>query len=339
MNNLPKIEQSFKTIFDMCGLAAKEKVLTADMNLGIFNQLSEPISAEAVARAIGSHPKNTGLFLDGLAAIDLIKKNDNQYQNTPVSEAFLVETSPTFLGPIFRYMLTNEIYTADDLVKLVKEGPILPEKIHTGSDEMTEEEVATYIPFQRAGRAQKIAEIASSLPEFPSFQKMLDLGCGPGLNGIAIVSSHHTMHGVSFDRPRTVAVAKKSIREYGMENRMEAIGGDYAREPIGEEYDLILACDTLYYTKDEIDRIMSKLHAALNPGGVLISIHHGLTDNRTKPEELVLGMMFSGLKGENMGLLDQGFVADAAVRAGFRSIRSYTLDSDWGIQDLDIARK
>jgi predicted nicotinamide N-methyase len=339
MEKLPKVEQSFKTIFDMCLWSTKEKVLDAGLKLGIFNVLSEPISAEAVSRTIGTHPKNTGLFLDGLTAIDLVKKEDGLYQNTPVSQAFLVETSPTFLGSIFMYLLTKESFTADDLLNLVKEGPFLPDKVHTASDEMTEEEVATYIPFQRAGRAQRIAEIASSLPEFASSQKMLDLGCGPGLNGIATVSEHPTMRGISFDRPRTIEVAKKTIREYGMEDRMETISGNYTRDPIGEEYDLILACDTLYYTRDEIDPIMSKLYDALNSGGVFISIHHGLTSERTKPEDMVLGMLFSGLKGEDMGLLDNGFIVDAILRAGFRSVRSRTIDSDWGKLNLDIGWK
>ena len=339
MEYLPKVEQSFKTIFDMCIWPAREKVLAAGMKLGIFNVLSEPVSAEAVAEAIGTHSRNTGLFLDGLTAINLVKKKDGMYQNTPVSQSFLVEASPTFLGPIFTYLLTNETFTADDLLNLVKEGPVIPGNVHTASDEMTEEEVATYIPFQRAGRARKVAEIVSALPEFSAFQKMLDLGCGPGLNGIAIVSEHPAMKGVSFDRPRTVKVAREMIRRYGMEERMEVISGNYASEPIGEEYDLILACDTLYYTEDEIDPILSKLYNALNPGGVFLSIHHGLTRERTKPEDLVLGMIYSGLKGEDMGLLDQGFIADAMIRAGFKSVRSRTLDSDWGELGLDIARK
>jgi SAM-dependent methyltransferase len=322
----------------MCLWPAREKVLAAGIELGVFNELSEPISAEALARAIGTHLRNTGLFLDGLAAIDLVKKEDGLYQNTPVSQAFLVERSPTFLGPIFMYLLANESFTADDLVNLVREGPVSPRKNHTGSDEMTEEEVTSYIPFQRAGRAQRIAEIASGLPEFPSFRKMLDLGCGPGINGIAIVSAHPTMEGVSFDRPRTIAVAKESIQKYGMGNRIKAIGGDYAQDPIGEGYDLILASDTLYYTREEIDPIMTKLHDALNPGGVLITVHLCLKSERTRPGNLVLGSLFSGLKGEDMGLLDQGFIADAMLRAGFKSVHSKTVDTDWGEQDVDIGR-
>jgi hypothetical protein len=74
MEHLPEVEQGFKTIFDICIWSASEKVLIAGIKLGIFNVLSEPVSAEAVARAIDAHPQNTGLFLDGLTAIDLIKK-------------------------------------------------------------------------------------------------------------------------------------------------------------------------------------------------------------------------------------------------------------------------
>ena len=42
------------------------------IELAVFNHLSEPKSAESVADAIGSHPGSTRLFLDGLAANDLI---------------------------------------------------------------------------------------------------------------------------------------------------------------------------------------------------------------------------------------------------------------------------
>jgi hypothetical protein len=44
------------------------------------------------------------------------------------------------------------------------------------------------------------------------------------------------------------------------------------------------------------------------------------------------------LMGHNIGL-DQGFIADSMLRVGFKSVRSRTLDTDWGPMDLDIGRK
>jgi predicted O-methyltransferase YrrM len=301
--------------------------------------LNEPVTAEEVARVLGTHPQNTSLFLDSLTAIDLVEKKDSHYQNVPASREFLVENSPTYIGSVIDYRFTYESFTVDELLELVKKGPDSPNNTHTASDEMTEVEVASFIPFQKAGRSQMFARIFASLPEFASSKKMLDLGCASGINGIAIVSAHPTIRGVSFDRPGTVEVAREMIRRYGMEDRMEIIGGNYASDPIGEGYDLILASDTLYYTKEEIDPIMTKLHTALNPGGVMVTIHPCLTSERTKPGSLVLGSLFSGLKGEDMGLLDQGFLADAMLRAGFKSVRSKTAYTDWGEEDIDIGRK
>jgi predicted nicotinamide N-methyase len=339
METLPEINQSYKSIFDMCSWPAREKVLAGAIKLGIFNVLNEPVTAKEVAGVLGTHPGNTGLLLDSLTAIDLVEKKDGRYQNAPVSRAFLVESSPTCMISVFDYMLTYETFTVDELLELVKKGPDSPGNTHTASDEMTEEEVASHAAFEKGGKAQLIAKIVASLPEFKSCRKMLDLGCGPGLNGIAIVSAHPTMKGVLFDRPRTVEAAGEMIRCYGMEDRMEAIGGNYAEEPVGEAYDMILASDTLYYTSEEIDPIMTKLHDALNPGGVMVTIHPCLTSERTKPGSLVMGSLFSALKGNDMGLLDQGFLADAMLKAGFRSVRSKTVKTDWGAEDIDIGRK
>ena len=44
------------------------------------------------------------------------------------------------------------------------------------------------------------------------------------------------------------------------------------------------------------------------------------------------------IAGQDM-CFDQGEIADSMLRVGFRSVRSRTLDTDWGPMDLDIGRK
>jgi len=56
-----------------------------------------------------------------------------------------------------------------------------------------------------------LAASNSELQEFTSFKKMLDLGGGPGLVGIAIVASHLNKKGVIFDRPAIIKVAESFI--------------------------------------------------------------------------------------------------------------------------------
>jgi len=70
---------------------------------------------------------------------------------------------------------------------------------------------------------------------------------------------------------------------------------------------------------------------------VFINLSEGLTEERTKPEAMVL-MMPMTMMGRDIAL-DQGEIADAMLRASFESVRSLTLDTCWGPMDLDIARK
>lgn len=191
---------------------------------------------------------------------------------------------------------------------------------------------------ERVGDAQQMVQIVTKLPEFSSFQKMLDLGGGPGIIGMAIVNAHPSMKGVIFDLPHVVKVAETCIKEYGMEDRMEALGGDFNRNAIGKNYDLIVTCNSLQFSQ-AIDPIMKKIYGALNPGGVCISMFgFGKTNERTKPETLILGLLSRALSGQDLNI-DRGDIADSMVNAGFKSVSSRIITTGWGPMELDIARK
>ncbi len=339
MKKLPEVNESFGDLYQMLIAPIKSKLLLTGIELKVFNQLSEPKSADAVAEAISSHPENTRLFLDGLAASDLLEKNDGLYQNTAVTQTFLAEGSPTFMGEMFTSQAQMWDPALNDLPKLVNEGPPPPSpEMDMGSEEMWAQFTVSLANYERAGVAQQAVEFVSELPEFSSFRKMLDLGGGPGVTGIAIAASHPHMKGVIFDRPGIIKVAETFIKEYEMENRMDVLAGDYNCDSIGEGYDLIWTSNTLNFARHDLDSLMKKIYDALNPGGVFISFCEGLTNERTKTDFVVLSMMSFALMGQDM-CFDQGEIADSLLRVGFKSVRSRTLNAPWGTADLDIGRK
>jgi predicted O-methyltransferase YrrM len=339
MKKLPEVNVSFQKLYRMFVAPIKSKLLLTGIELKVFNELTGPTSADIVAQVIGSdHPENTMLLLDGLASIGLVVKKDGLYQNTPIAQAFLVEGSPTYLGQFFTNQLQWHKPVIDNLSTLVMEGPPPKPEMGAESEEVWAQMATTMANYERSGIAQQMAEIISQLPEFPSLKKMLDLGGGPGLIGMAIVAAHPSMKGVVFDRPAIVKVAQKFIREYEMEDRMEALGGDYTNDSVGEGYDLVLACATLNFVKDDLDEFLKKIYDALNPGGVFIAFSDGLTHERTKPEIMVTTWLSMALTGQDMGF-EQGFIADSILRVGFKSVRSRTLDTPMGPMDLEIGRK
>jgi predicted TPR repeat methyltransferase len=226
----------------------------------------------------------------------------------------------------------------NEMPRFVREGPPPPSsEAIPGSTEVCEQFTLGFAGYEHE-LAPLVREIASKLPEFPNFQKMLDLGSGPGIYAIAIVSSHPSMKGVIFDRAPQVKIARAFINGYEMEERIGTLVGDYNHDSIGEAYDLIWASATLYYGKHQMDLLMKKIFDALNPNGVFISFHEGLTQEQTKPGPHAILMTPMMLVGEDF-CFDQGFLADLMLQAGFKSVSSRTLDTPYGPMDLDIGRK
>ena len=339
MKNLPKIDIDCSELYASLYAPIRSKLLLAAIELGIFNELSEPSSAEAVAQEIDANSGNTEIFLNALVACDFLEKKNSQYWNTPVAQAFLVDGGPTYLGTFLTGSSRMMLSGLDDLPALMKKGhSALLKDVDIGSEDVWAQFAVPMANYARAGVAQQMVEVISALPEFPAFGKMLDLGGGPGIHGIAIVAAHPSMKGVIFDRPAVVKVAQTFIKEYQLEDRMDVLGGDYFHDSIGNGYDLIWACATLNFCKDDLDSLMQKIHSALNPGGMLATFHDGLTCHRTKPSQMVMSTLSQVLMGQDMRF-DQGFIADSMLYAGFKSVRSRTLVTPAGPMDLDIGRK
>jgi hypothetical protein len=338
MKNLPEVSPSFDELTRILYSAITPKLLLSAIELKVFSHLTEPMSAESLARQIGTHGRNTRLFLDGLVANDLLCKRDGRYSNTPLTRAFLVEGRPTYLGDVLADDAEWMRPALEDLTALVKHGP--PPSGGPGHSIPWPQEAELRANEQRAGRAQQAAALVSRLPEFPHMKKLLDLGGGVGLIGLAIVAAHPTMTGVVFDRPEVVKVSRRFIREYGLEDRVTVIGGDYAKDPIGESYDLVWTSYTLNLHRGNLDAIIRTIHAALNPGGVYVSFAEGLTDERTKPAMMINSMLAVGLTGGDL-MFDQDEIAQAMLRVGFRSVHSRVADGPQphGPAIIDIARK
>lgn len=336
---VPEVDVSPEKLYGMCFASIRSKLLVAAIKLKVFDQLSEPKTAEQVAEAIQGHAENTRLLLDGLTTCELIDKKNGLYRNRPVAQTFLVEGLPTSLGEGFLHQAAMSERMLANLPEMVLNGP--PDTFENeaaDSEERWARNAVWMANNERAGIAQQMARLVAGLPEFPAFRKMLDLGGGPGIFGIAIVDRHPAMHGVVFDRAPVVAVAERFIREYGLEDRMTVLAGDYNKDSIGDGYDLIWASSTLNFAQHNLDAVMRKIHAALNPKGVFVNLSEGLTDEGTKPDFFVLCTMGWAMI-HPMRAFRQGEIAEAMLDAGFHRVTSRTLNTGWGQMDLDIARK
>jgi hypothetical protein len=221
MKKLPELHFSFEEFYRIFFEPVRAKIMMTGMELKIFNHLSEPVSAETVASAICSNPENTVYFLNSLTAGGFVLKKNALYWNTPQTQAFLVEGRPTYLGGFFKAQSQWMEKAMEDMAGLIKKGAPPPSGESIDDEKVWAKMTALTANYQRAGMGEQIARLVSNLPEFISFKKMLDLGGGAGLVGIAITAEHPNMVGIIYDRPEVLEVAKGYIKEYEMEERVK----------------------------------------------------------------------------------------------------------------------
>jgi predicted O-methyltransferase YrrM len=338
MKKLPEIIHHWGDLYTIVRNSIPSTILIKAIKWKIFDYLTEAVSAQEVAAHLKSHPRNTELFLNSLAGMGLIKKEMGLFQNTEKGLEFLVSASPKYLGAFFLHVNEWHENLAPNIETLVEKGPPEQNQMNMSDGTLWAKSAGCSAAYQYCGEAQHIARIISALPEFRKMKKMLDLGGGAGFFTMAIVEAHPDMQGVIFEQPAVAAVARGFTKEYEMDQRVSIIEGDYNKDDLGNSYDFIFAGATLNFGKHNLDGLFKRVYNSLNPGGVFMTHQDGITDERTKPVSHVTEFLSAELMGMDFAIT-QGEIAEAMLRCGFKSVRSFTKYSDIGDMDIDIGRK
>lgn len=335
----PKIDSG--KLFLLPYEALKWELLKTAIELDLFDRTSVPATAATVSEAISLHPGNTEYMLNALVALGCLEKDNGQYRNTAQAEQFLISGKDTSLGVALLFMSnwTRPVLNGG-LKEMVKNGP--PPKEDMANPEIWEKGARVSVNHSRCGRAQLIARHVAALPEFPTFTKILDLGAGPGIIGIAVTAAHPSLKCVVFDQPAVVKVATEVIAEYGVENRVAVEGGDYMRDDFGTDYEFAMANFTLNFYRDRLGEIMRKVLNSLKPGGVFMVTSDGLNHDKTSPAASVLSWLPIMLQGHDMSF-ETGQIARAMLEAGFVSTEQKTINDieleAHGPVEMTIGRK
>jgi 2-polyprenyl-3-methyl-5-hydroxy-6-metoxy-1,4-benzoquinol methylase len=329
------------TLFKLPYEVVKWELLKTAMELKVFDYLCQPVASATIAEMLALDPINTEYMLNALTAIGCLEKKNGTFRNTSIAAQYLVSDRDTNLSDFLLFLEQWLQPILNGRMKdLIQHGP-KPLKPPANDNRWATGARKSLNP-NRSGRAQRIASTVSSLPESDSFRKILDLGAGSGIIGIAVTVALPNARCILFDRAGVLEVAKDVIHEYGIEERVSTMAGDYAIDPIGGHYDLIVASQTLNFYQDRLDALMLKLFNALNPGGLLIVATDSLSREKTVPESMVLTWLPTALQGMDLSF-EKGDLTNAMIGAGFQSTQSEPMN-DIGIDvrgetELIVARK
>jgi predicted O-methyltransferase YrrM len=337
MKKLPDIDMPSQLIHIMMNGRVETQMLLTGIELGIFDCLSSCKSCKEVADELHLHPANTEFLLNALCAGGLLQKEHDAYQNRAETETALCRKNMAYIGELLTKTSAMAADSITNMTDRVRFGP--PGGAFDFADQSMWAEYARAMGnYQLGGIVQKTARIMAGLDGFAAFKKMLDLGGAHGLFCIAMVAEHPSMRGVVFDQPAVVTVTEEFISEYGMQDRISVLAGDYTIDSLEEGYDLVWASATLNFARSNLAGMMNRIFEALRPGGIFVSMAEGVTEERTQPSVLILQNLPFALMGQDM-MFNRGEIAEAMRMAGFASIESRRVETPMLPMELDIARK
>ena len=316
-------------------LSAYQQLIQGAIELDVFSNLEKPVTTKELSEKMNWDEGNTFNLLKGLYSLGYLKRKGDTFCNMPETAKYLVKGKPAYMGSVLAFFCNNQGMSLGNVAQQVKEGPKPQEQTQQSMD------FASYGDAMRDAqsgiRQYELLEILRSLPEYKNIHKILDLGCGAGCLGIAVIQDVHKRTGVLFDRPDMQPLIEETVKLSNMQESISVKSGDFIKDEIGSGYDLILCSSIMLFAIAGGADFFAKLRKALNPGGVVVCLNEGIEADYSEPWDMILGYMVFNLQGMPMGVI-KGQVADAAKDGGFHSVENRSVLLSTGMHDINILR-
>ncbi len=146
--------------------------------------------------------------------------------------------------------------------------------------------------FDRAmtGLSRGVTDAVLGAYDFARFACVVDVGGGQGALLAAILTKHPSMRGVLFDQPQVVAGAEQVLRDAGVADRCQVVGGDFF-EAVPDGGDAYVLKSILHDWEDEQARaIVRTCRRAVGPNGKLLVIEREISPPNEGPRAKFLDL-------------------------------------------------
>ncbi len=254
--------------------------------LKLFPLLAEkPRTLQEVGEALHIAHRPAQALLSVCASLGLIQVQDGSYGLTPVSEDYLLESSPTYFGGELDLTIANAaVWSLESLEKAVRTDT--PQIYGTGDlFKPHEEEAELARTFTRGMHSISMGPALAwpDVLDLSQHQLMLDIGGGSGAHCIGATQRWSHLHALVFDLAPVCEVAEEFTTSHGLQHRIRTQVGDLWNDPYPSA-DLHFYSQIYHDWPPEKCRFLTqKSFASLQPGGRII-IHEKLyNDDRTGP--------------------------------------------------------
>jgi ubiquinone/menaquinone biosynthesis C-methylase UbiE len=272
-------------IFEALNAYQQTEALKTALELELFTAVAQSDGGIGdIARRCRAAERGARILCDLLTINGFLIKNGGRYSVTPDSAAFLVKTSPAYLGGAVEFLLSNELVQGfRSLTAAVRKGGTAL------SDEGTmEEQHPVWVKFARVMgpvvgvAAPAVAQLADPRADRPIH--VLDIAAGHGMFGIEVARRNPQAQIVAQDWAPVLEVAQQHARDAGVHGRYRLLPGDAFRVELGEGYDVVLLTNFLHhFDPPTCERLLQRVARALKPGGVATTLEFVPNPDRVTP--------------------------------------------------------
>jgi SAM-dependent methyltransferase len=259
--------------------------IKAALELELFTAIAQSEGrVTELAKRCGAAERGVRILCDLLVTDGLLLKNGERYACTPDSAAFLVKTSPAYLGGTLEFLQSRELVDGfGDLVGAVRKGGTTLSALGT-----MEQQHPVWVKFARvmgpmmAQAAPLVAELADPHANRPI--RVLDIAAGHGLFGIACAQRNPQAQVVAQDWGPVLTVAQEHARKAGVDARFSLLEGDALRVDLGSGYDVVLLTNFLHhFDAATCEGLLQRIARSLTPSGVVITLEFVPNEDRVTP--------------------------------------------------------
>ena len=295
--------------------------LMAAVELGLFTSVARGAVTEAdLARALGLTPTNAERLVTACVALGLLVREDGRLANAPDVARFLVEGEPGYAGPWMLFSKPDWNEWGRLAAHLRRRDTVVLGKYAEG---FTVERARSYHEATYSigmGAARRFVRQV----DLTGRRLILDLGGGSGCYCIVAAQRYPELRAIVFDLPPVVEVAREFIAAHGLSGRVKAEAGDFTRDPLPSDADVVIMASNLpQYSREIIQTVISRAFAALAPGGEMHLIGEMLDAARTGPRDPALWGLAEALWGSTGRAHSVTECREYFERAGFQEITAH----------------
>lgn len=278
-------------IMQMAWGYAPTLILEAAIRNKVFDTLdSGPKTVDEAAAATGASQRGLRSIMNALVGFELLKKSGDRYELTPESATFLVSTKPSYQGGMIAHTSQQLIPAWLHLTEVVATGkPASSVNQSDGGEAFFQELVSNIFPMSYGAATALGRHLAFGQSGDPV--RLLDLGAGSGVWGIAVAQSSPRVTITAVDWPGVLPIAQKTAAKFGLADRYSVIPGDLGTVDFGHGYNVITIGHILHSEGVERSKkLLRKCFDALAPGGTIAVQEFLVNPERTGPP---IGLIFA----------------------------------------------